>query len=235
MDAAKLSKIRNYAKQCEEEGSHHKLIWGSVIDRDLNIKETALFKKYSLPIYGIPDKGEHFIGFEYGRINGLYDHLHYCYEGELQFTRSEVPDGIRELFEKTYPELTGSRHAIIQNVRNSHYASGRVMHGYWILNDMCDVEGSKLGHDLMVLSIDHNMSHTNSTPSHALIGINLAFFEQDDSEELADKLSRLYSSRNSKLPSREDVLRILHTIHPDIRISEIPMLCLIQTMCYCCT
>jgi hypothetical protein len=186
-------------------------------------------------MYGNPDRGNRFIGFEYGRINSLYDQLHYCYKGELKFTSSEVPDEIKE----TYPNLVGSCHAIIQNVRNSHYVSGKVMHGYWVYSDsdygLCDTIGDDLDHRLNKNFIDHNMTDTNSVPSHIFIGIQLMRLNTEDTEELAWQLSRSYSPKNSRLSSREDVLKVLHEINPSVRISEIPMLCLIQTICYCCT
>ena len=47
-----------------------------------------------------------------------------------------------------------------------------------------------------MVSVNHNMSDTHSTPSLVFIGIKLAYLDEEDNEDLADKLSRLYSSRN---------------------------------------
>lgn len=254
MDKAEIDVHNNYQRKYEHEGSHHKLIYGSIIDKDECIQTTDLFKRYSLPIYGYPEEGEHFIGFEYGRINGLYDHLHYTYQGELTFTQAQVPEEIKRLFKETYPELIGSCQAIIQNVRNSHYTSGNLMYGYWIItkkdeyddwhDEIFDIssgadftDGNKLG--LEITSVGHNMEDTNTMPSEFLIGMRIATFTanegEGDHQDLAKQLSKSYSSDGSGLPSRNEILVILHRIHPDIQITLIPMLCLVQQMCYCCT
>ena len=239
----------DYHTKCEKEGSHHKLIYGSLIDKDDDPKQTELFKIYSLAQYGDPTYGDHFIGFEYGRVNGLYDYMRYCYQGSLQLTQCEVPSEIQRLFEETYPNLTGSCLAIIQNVRNCHYVSANVMHGYWIqytgdeteevdwIDEISDLSyGSKLEHKLEIVRADHNMRDTNSVPFEFFIGVRIdQFEEQDEPEILAKQLSKSYSSENSGLPSRKDVLEVLHKVHPDIQITQLPMLCFLQTMCYCCT
>ena len=243
MDRAEQCAYLDYSRKCEREGSHHKLIYGSLIEKDKYIQETDLFKIYSLPIYGYPRKGDHFIGFEYGRINGLYDYLHYSYEGELKFTQCEVPNVIKQLFKDNYPDLVGSCHAIIQNVRNSHYASGNVMYGYWIITDdedyLINAIGEDLGHDLTIESVGHNMQDTNSIPSNFFVGITTERFasneDEDDHQHLAKQLSGSYSFKDCKLPSREDILIVLHKIHPNLNITSIPMICLIQNMCHCCT
>lgn len=235
----------DYEKKSKIEGSYHALIYGSIITKD--VEETELFKRYSLYLYGY-DGGEKFIGFEYGRIYGLYDKLHYSYGDKLSFTQSKVPEEIKSLFKETYPKLKGGNHAIIQNVRCSHYTSGNVMHGYWIKVDEVSDElydasiGGQIetyGHKIEIMNVGHNMTDTNSTPSSYFIGVTLKCFTPNegdtDHKKLAKQLSKTYYSKDSKLPERDIILKILHNIDPDMDIIQVPMLCLIQGMCYCCT
>lgn len=250
-DKAREKLYYDYEKKSKIEGSYHTLIYGSIINKkqyDI-IKETELFKKYSLYLYGYSDKGEKFIGFEYGRIYNLYDKLHYSYGDKLSFTQSKVPEEIKLLFKETYPKLKGSSHAIIQNVRCSHYTSGNVMHGYWIKVDEVSDElheaamGAKMetyGFDnLEIMNVGHNMTDTNSVPSEYFIGTTLKCFTPNegdtDHKKLAKQLSKTYYSADSKLPERDIILKVLHNINPNITIIQVPMLCLIQGMCYCCT
>lgn len=238
-----ISQDNNYMK-CQ--GSYHLLIFGSIIDDDeyKNVKETELFKKYALPMYGNPYGGEKFIGFEYGRIYGLYDKVHYTYGDTLSFTSATVPDNIKSLFEETYPTLKGTCHAIIQNVYTSHYTSGSIMYGYWInqinnedkiLDIVYGAEMETYGYDIQIKEIGHNMSNS----VQFFIGVNIKEFvanEGDrDHEKLAEQLTKAYSTTNSKLPERDVILRILRNIDPQINLSQLPMLCLLQNMCYCCT
>ena len=224
--------------------SYHSLIYGSMLTNDEyeNVKETELFKKYSLPMYGSP--GDKFIGFEYGRIYGLYDKLHYTYGDTLSFTSATVPDKIKLPFKETYPTLKGSCHAIIQNVYTSHYTSGSVMHGYWInqienedkiLEIVYGAEMETYGHDLVIKEVGHNMLCNDKY----FIGFTIKEITANecdtDHEKLAKQLTKTYSTNNSKLPERDVILRILHNIDPQINLSQLPMLCLLQGMCYCCT
>jgi hypothetical protein len=240
----------DYAKKSKIEGSYHALIYGAIIDKD--VVETELFKRYSLYLYGYAG-GEKFIGFEYGRIHGLYDKLHYSYGDKLSLTQSKVPEEIKLLFKETYPKLKGSSHAIIQNVDCSHYTSGNIMHGYWInMNNINDDNADKISdismganmetygfNNLEITSVGHNMTDTNSSPSEFFIGVTLKRFTPNEGEtdhkKLARQLSKTYYAKNSKLPERDIILKVLHNIDPNITIIPVPMLCLIQGMCYCCT
>lgn len=255
--AARQKLYYDYEQKSNIEGSYHALIYGSILTKKeyFHLKETDLFKKYSLYLYGYSDDGDKFIGFEYGRIYGLYDRLHYSYGTELSFTQTQVPLEIPALFQKDFPELTGNCHAIIQNVRSSHYTSGDVMHGYWIntseLNDECSDMISEIAYgasfdkkelNLCITRVGHNMMDTNSVPSEYFIGVTLKQFTPNegdaDHEKLAKQLSKTYSSLNSDLPLRDDILKVLNNIHPTLGekcITQFPMICLIQGMCHCCT
>lgn len=255
MDKAKLKLYRDYEEKSELEGSYHVLIYGSYINKkqyDI-IKETELFKKYSLYLYGYSDKGEKFIGFEYCRIYGLYDKLHYTYGDKLSFTQAKVPNEIKALFKESYPKLKGSSHALIQNVRCSHYTSANVMHGYWIttkeINDkICDCpqhgenKFKTYGFDLDIMNAGHNMIDTNSTPGDYFIGITIKRLAYNDGytdhKTLAKQLLKTYYSEDSGLPERDIILKVLKKLDPMFNtdcLTQFPMLCLIQCMCYCCT
>lgn len=244
--AAKIKLYREYEKKSEIEGTYHSLIYGSIINNDqfLTIKETDLFKKFSLYLYGY-DGGDKFIGFEFDRIYGLYDHLHYSYGDKLSFSQAVLPTKIPELFKATYPELTGYCQAIIQNVRCSHYTSGNVMHGYWLdvsethgntdewIDEIHDIamcgddwhKNNKYGGEnnefwIEVMSVGHNMKDTNSVPSEYFVGFTLERFAANEGDEdhpnLAAQLLTSYSIENSRLSSRDVVLQILKKIHPGI-------------------
>lgn len=230
---------RDYERKCEKEGSYHSLIYGSQITN--YVEETELFKKYSLPQYGYLDSGEDFIGFEYGRIYGLYDKLHYTYKGDLTLTQAEVPEEIKIIFKRTYPELEGSCLALIQNVRNFHYVCGSIVHGYWIkmkkegydewYDDIYEASFGVLTNNLEIVKVAHNMK---DVPSEFIIGIRMVGINGDE-QEVAGQFSTTYSSLNSGLPSRNKVLSVLHEYNSDIEITALPMLCFVQEMCYCCT
>ncbi len=211
------------------------------------------FKQYTMPMYG-GSENHKFIGYEYGRINGIFNQLHYD-TTELHFSHSKVPDKIVELWKKTYPKLEAKCYAIIQDVYTCHYANGYVGYGYWMFEyDNCD--GYCFGNDLE--SLEHHyisqISHTmKDTPSSLFCGVNLNEFsnidELDDCEELAEQLCQVYKP-SSKLASRETIImhitgNVLSKLNHNIRriimtklddiLSPTPVIAFIPTMCYCCT
>ena len=126
-------------------------------------------------MYGKPDGGGTFIGFEYGKIYGLYDNLHYSYDS-LTLGNFAVPDFIKTQFKIAYPNLNAKCYAIIQDVYTSHYANGNIMYGYWIstdddeivdeLDELCTLHDLD---DMECFYPCHNMKHI---PGQYFIGIN---------------------------------------------------------------
>lgn len=226
--------------QAPETLPHHKFIYGALVD-PAEICEVEPFKKYYLPLYGNPHSGECIIGFEYNRVYGLYDNLHYSYT-KLNIVDNEVPNDIITLFEKCYPNLKGTTHAIIQDVYTSHYASGVIMCGYWILNEydyvndeLFDISMKETFLDnLTIHCLGHNMK---DCPSQYFIGRILSHLSSNEAEDnhhdLAEELSQTYTQIS--IPSKDKILSELHKISTDITISIIPSIVLLQTMCYCCT
>jgi len=226
---------------------HHKLIYGATVEE---IEKNHLivpltiepFQKYTLPMYGAPDGGDdEFIGFEYGRIYGLYDNLHYAYDGSLKLTNCSVPSSIKELFNITYPLVIGKCYAIIQDVYTSHYANGNIAYGYWIFTDndetcdkLSDMSYNESTGDINVLCPGHNMKNIPSQYFYGKIIKRLPENEcSDDCEKLAKQLCKSYTSIN--IPSRDNMLEELHQIDPNIKLSTIPIIVLLEGMCYCCT
>lgn len=221
-------------------GSYHSLIYGSQITEQ--IEETELFKKYSL-------SDDHYIGFEYGRVYGIYDNLHYTYQGVLQLTQCEVPEKIKILFKETYPNLEGSSYALIQNLWDTsyhyviggeetkyvdpcYYRPGVIVHGYWIKDYKSDewdqniFEASffPLSHNLEIIGIGDNMENR---PSDYMIGMRIDEIDGDPKKAF-EQLSTPYCHIDSNIPSRDKVLNVLHEIHSDIQITAIPMLCFVE-------
>src|SRR5205814_4568518 len=113
-----------------ENMSYHILIYG-VTAKTVNNEVISPFNKYSLPMYGNSTKGEVFIGYEYDRINGLYD-IPRTTDSCLQLSSKKVPGEIKKQFKELYPDSKPKTYALIQNVYTSHYADGKIMFGYWV-------------------------------------------------------------------------------------------------------
>ena len=67
-----------------ESQSYHVLIYGfAVCNKNKGLKPQGIFKQYWNPMYGA--KGDQYIGFEYGRIDGMYEQFKSVYDGTLNF------------------------------------------------------------------------------------------------------------------------------------------------------
>lgn len=226
---------------------HHKLIYGVSVKNLKKINKKvpiiAPFKKYTAPMNS--NTTTEFIGLEYGRVCGLYDSLHYSYGNELQLCTETVPDFFIELFEKCYPGVTGKSYAIIQDVYTSHYVYGTIMYGYWItaqaniVDELCDLKLDKKWKNTEIKLPGHNMK---DLPGELFIGISLGELSQcedNDSRDyfkLAKQICKKYTLDDEPdILSRNTILKLLHTINPEIDISIIPQIALIQNTCYCCT
>lgn len=227
---------------------HHKLIYGASIENlkkvNKQVSVIAPFQKYTAPMNS--NDTVEFIGFEYGRVCGLYDSLHYSYENELQLCAESVPDSIIGSFADYYPGVTGKSYAIIQDVYTSHYVWGTIMYGYWITTnnkkvtgELCDLELDKKWKNVEIKLPGHNMK---DLPGDLFIGKSLGELSQCEDNDvrdyykLAKQICKTYMIDNeTNLPSRNTILKRLHKVNSKIDISIIPQIALIQNMCYCCT
>lgn len=246
-------------------GSHHKLIYGFPLSDSLDSEESNHgnpFRKYYLPMYGCDDVGEGgFIGFEYGRVNGLFDNFNPSYNGRLCFNTAEVPREIIQLFKERYPNRQAKCYALLQNAYTSHYACGEIMYGYAItlnesdpgedadtLNDHTHtkLEGDLSG-KLQIVEVGHNMDTSSAQRSSCsydyFVGTSINGFttceDNDGCEKLAEELSTQYRAPHD-FPSKEEIQTILDKIGGTEKpikysLSFLPMLVFVQTMCYCCT
>lgn len=241
--------------------SYYSLIYGSVFEEikmvypDIEyVDDEPLIKIYSLPLYGCnkcDDEENMIVGIEYGRIYNLYENAKYTYDNKMQISDATIPDKIKHIFDQKYPNIKGKYYAVIQNVYTSHYVSGLIMYGYWILSEnVLDLDTEILLGDVIysyndidneydIIQCGHNMKHT---PSKKFIGKILSYLDETETgeccESLAKKFRKINSTENIEILSTEDLHLSLNELAGaplHIRFSPAPMIAVIQTMCHCCT
>lgn len=222
---------------------HHILIYGVPCYSYPEIEPHGPFKEHYMPIYGDPIGGTKFIGHEYGRIHGLYENPIKVDAGGISITLAEPSEQIKEKFKALYPGATPGCYALIQNVRNHHYASGGIVYGYGIGHDDCDPyeicdifnRNSIDGIELINVSGGHNMNDS----FELFLGVEIALFpgleDEDDCADLVKLMRDIH--RPIPIPSRAELLdRIAAVKDGDkLTLSEYPVLTTVQYMCYCCT
>jgi hypothetical protein len=227
---------------------HHKLIYGAPA-KEIRKKCGGVNVKSPFAVYKGPPRDAKeigsYIGFECGRVNGLFTDFTYTYDKTFTIIDYAIPQQIKELFEQTYPGVDAMIYALIQDVYCAKFARGFVATGYWVF---CDEEtkdnimeayneGSFNNFDIVPIKVGHNM--VKNTPSDLFIGNIIGDIENcEDCEpwcfnELAEKLSGTYTAND--IPDRKNILEILQKVGGDVNISLIPMTCVIEGMCYCCT
>jgi len=225
---------------------HHKFIYG-VPAKEIKKKYGYVIIKSPFATYKAPDRDAKdigkFIGIEYGRINNLFNEFTYTYD--TTFTVSQnciLPQCIIDLFKETYPDVEGNSYALIQNVYCAKFVNGYVATGYWIF---CEeetkdklIEAYSEGiMKLDVLEVGHNMA--KNTPSNLFIGSIIEKINDCEDcdpwcfNDLAKTLHKTYTAGD--IPDRGSILNMLHEFDKFIVISHIPMTCVIESMCYCCT
>lgn len=238
---------------------HHKLIYGASL---YNIKKicgnvpiTSPFQIYKGPDRDSDEIGE-YVGFECARINGLFTDFTYTYGKTLSLCDYTIPKRIIDAFNTAYPGVYATTYALIQNVYCAKFVNGYIATGYWIfcdeetkdeLNERYNEGFTGALSKLDILEVMHNMA--KNTPSGLFIGKTVTHIKNcEDCEpwcfnKLANKLCTSYEA--AELPSRDRILTELHNlnilssspdkVHASIVISDIPMTCVIETRCYCCT
>lgn len=234
---------------------YHSLIYGVAMHKDkVDIKPIHPFRKFISPMYGNDNGGnEVYIGFEYDRIYDLYKHMKPIYNGKLSFSQATPPQSIIDLFNETYPSKTGTIFALIQDVYTSHYVDGIIITGYPINKPIIENKDSDEDEDFDYM-IDNatyitdeygcrifnvGAGHNMNTPFTFFYGKEIANLPtNEDSNEahtLAKTLNTVYEFKSTDLPTREDCLKKIHKIDSRFSLNELPIMVMIQTMCYCCT
>lgn len=237
--------------------SFHRLIYGAWVGEEdkyereeskkpkqkKSIELKYPFKQFALPMYGKQDAGDKFIGFEYARIDGLFDN--YTHDSDkLILVNSEPRQELMEMFRETWPDLKAKSYALIQNVRVSHHANGVIAYGYWVHtknDDILDLIAKNINNSkkkMGFISVSHNM--VKSTPSEHFYGIILEYLPScedgaDDCVTLAKKLRKTYEPVEipSKSKCKERIVELLN--NDDFTLGKTPEIVVISTMCYCCT
>lgn len=219
----------------------HILIYG-MVSNGQNAKN--IFRSYSLPMYGSADDTV-YIGYEYGRINGLYDEYKQINENG-KICEFSVPQKIKDLFKILYPGETPKCYALIQNVYTSHYCYGSVVYGYPIIaksgnkDDLYEILvedcNSKDDDGMVIISSDgmgHNMKNLPSQYIYGKAKELVVCEDEDDCEELALQLTSTHI--RPTLESRDVLLERLSDYSTDITLAAEPIFTIYQQMCYCCT
>jgi len=223
-----------------EQNSYHILIYGTFIDKD--IKCISPFKEYYTPMRD--EKGLNFIGFQFDRINRLYQD--YIHDPNILIISNVSPSqAIKNLWNETYPEIEGKCYCLIQNV--SHYTNGSVAYGYWIntenyetddlLNDF-HMRGKNIN-GMTMFSPDHVQS--DSTPAPFFYGKLLARLpeneDENDCELSATNFMKIYKPQNipSRLECLNDIINKIKIDPKSIIFFDQPEITVICNMCYCCT
>lgn len=201
----------------------------------------ASCQKYILPMCNDNDEYEEFIGIEYGRCSGLFDNLQYTYGESLTLANCIVPDQIKTLFYKIYPNIKGKCYVFIQNSNTytSHYANAVVMHGYWLSTLSEKIRSLQyISKKYQIAELDlrfHSGSNTEEKSEDIFIGKTLEHIgtgiTSQECEHLATKLCETYRPL-WVLPSRDLILTKLHELDPDATLSDIPMIALIYELTY---
>lgn len=223
---------------------HHKCIYGATVGDIRKKNKKALvtdpFQKYRYLSNPNKDGSDDFIGFEYDRIYGLYHNYRYSYNDTLQISNNSVPDSIVELFAKTYPGVKANTYAFIEDKYKHSLTSADVIFGYWIFSDngySDDISGvnfETIDNDMQVYCPAHTM---RNNPSDYFVGKSVGYlsytFDPKSCHELEKKLHEEYKSVD--IPSKRKILGLLREDDPDVTLSKLPMLVLLQGNCYCCT
>ncbi len=228
---------------------HHKLIYGApakqIQKKCGSITNANIIHPFT--VFKGPDRDADeigdYIGFECGRVNGLFTEFTYTYDKTFTVVNYTVPQQIIELFEQTYPGVTAEIYALIQNVHCAKFTRGFVATGYWIFcneetkDEIVEAYNEDRFGSLDVIKVGHNM--VKNTPSDLFIGSVIGnITDCEDCEpwcfnELAERLTVKYTA--SDMSDRKTILGAVREINKDATISLIPMTCVIETMCYCCT
>ncbi len=235
---------------------HHKLIYGFIPDDDAEtddgdllpkIKAIYPFREFWLDMYGKHDT--RFIGFEFGKVSGIFDNPPAVYEGELCFTKADVPGKIVDNFKAKYPNQEAEKYAIIQDVYTSHYACGSIVYGYKIIQNKDDddetVEDAlfhgtweKFG-EMQLLRFSHNAENGDAYV-YTIGNVVEEFVTCEVPEEcpqLFEQLTKNYTKTNlsEKGIIKQKLVSCLEIDYDSIELSYLPMLMFVPTMCYCCT
>ncbi len=199
-------------------------------------------KQFYIPMYGTNDSNKVY-GFEFGRINELFDNPSFVYNGELRLNTALPPVEIIDMYTKHFPKVKMHSHAMIQNVYTSHYACGSIMYGYWFEIEDKDDDGYQYEIEITTdITLDDNkiefvnVSHTCMVGNtNRFCGIELCYIGgvecSDDMIEWHNMFSRTY--KPVKILTPEEIEKRCDAI---IKITlKYPILTFIPTMCYCCT
>jgi len=220
-------------------------------DEDTGFNDDGIFKHYFLPMYGSPCYDKVVFGFEYGRVNSLYSSETFVYNGHLCFTTAKPPNEIVEELRTKYPGKQINNYAMIQDVYTSHYTSADVVFGYWVdtsnLMDHTD-EGENLYEKLSDLTwkddgvdgaqlIDTSSGHNIPGQATFIIGKRIGKLPStetiDECVHLEEALSKKYYT--CPLPDKDALEEYVKKINPGLKLHRLPVLTLVQNMCYCCT
>jgi hypothetical protein len=221
---------------------HYKLIYGASARVCSDVQKP--FQKYKFPCEPLAkhDVNEYsIVGFEYGRIYGMYENSEYSY-GTMRISNSTVPNQVVELFRQTYPGVDATCYALINDVTSPWMVEGLIAYGYWIMSDnretLRKLNDKSYNSESLIISTNYGHNVKNNI-SDFFYGKTVDHFDTADSDsadgykKLAKQFNHIYEP--VEIPARETILSELHTIDPEIQLSEFPMLVLIQTHCYCCS
>lgn len=206
-----------------------------------HLPENEWFKNYTLPMYGkdSEEDDQKCHGFVFNTIVSPYDYFPHVYQGSLQLNSSVPPTQVIEQFNALY-DGEAKIFAYIQNVYTSHYVSGSFLYGYEIDQiDEDDIDKLiKLEEKLTVKGLTFQPSAHNQG-KRFFIGKeeeNVGGYEANEfAEDNALKLSRKYDVSESNTVMEDEILTFLSDNNIKCRLSLLPMLIFVQTMCYDCT
>lgn len=172
----------------------------------------------------------------------MYHNYHYSYNNTISpFSNNSVPTEIVQLFNETFPGVEATTYAFIEEKYKTLIPSAYIICGYWIFdykysddNDILELDCEKLQEDLFIYTPAHTMKNT---PGEYFIGKIIEELPYTTNpktcHQLNEKMHKVYTQ--VELPSKEKILKLLHTVDNNITLSELPMLILLQCNCYCCT
>lgn len=222
---------------------HHILIYGIC---DPNLKIIEPFQEYY--------NGDiRFVGFEYSRIDRLFENYTGGYD-KLLISGSTPSQLLIDLWNETYPNIESAQYdaksyALIKGTREYSFGKANVCFGYWINTNDLDVldsiheevngDDNINGINLRLLSVEHNMY--NYVPTGLFYGVvldELPNEDEDDNEFVATCFNKLYVP--VPIPSRSDIITYLvNKFNIDdpkkLIISDKSELVVIETVCHCCS
>lgn len=219
-------------------------IYGFPVDYDEKFELKSPATLFKLAFYGSEDYHDddgdekmHYIGIKFGEQKAPFQKLYATQSGTFQISDFEPTEEMKKQMANLYPDKVLSCHSFLQNVYTSHYYTGRIMVGYFILTGEKDVgaAGDVVSEDDKNSDIDFVML-ANSLESNFAgfigkqIGPDFVTFDFSHIDDPGNAFYRLCK----KTYNMDDYKDFQITFKPGCLTSQ-KMIAFVPEMCYCCT